>query len=71
MAETVRDEITLLAGSIRALERQLEVALAKRRVELNYVVHDGIVRFEPVMITSWSVFRRRRGPELCFCGWGN
>ncbi len=36
MAETVRDEITQLAGSIRALERQLEVALAKRRVELNY-----------------------------------
>ena len=64
MAETVRDEITQLAGSIRALERQLEVALAKRRVELNYVVHDGIARFEHVMITSWSVFGRRRGPRI-------
>ena len=33
MADNVRDEIMQLAGSIRELERQLEVALAKRRVE--------------------------------------
>jgi len=59
MAETVRDEITQLAGSIRALERQLEVALAKRRVELNYVVHDGIVRFEHVMITKHRLLKAR------------
>jgi hypothetical protein len=57
MAETVRDEITQLAGSIRALERQLEVALAKRRVELNYVVHDGIVRFEHVMIAKHRLLK--------------
>jgi len=59
MAETVRDEITQLAGSIRALERQLEVALAKRRVELNYVVYDGIVRFEHVMITKHRLLKAR------------
>src|SRR5882724_5789062 len=59
MAETVRDEITQLAGSIRALERQLEVALAKRRVELNYVVHDGIVRFEHVMIAKHRLLKAR------------
>ena len=59
MAETVRDEITQLAGSIRALERQLEVALAKRRVELNYVVHDGIVRFEHIMIAKHRLLKAR------------
>src|SRR5256885_5763849 len=59
MAETVRDELTQLAGSIRALEQQLEVALAKRRVELNYVVHDGIVRFEHVMITKHRLLKAR------------
>jgi hypothetical protein len=41
MVETVRDEIIHLAESIRALERQLEVALAKRHVELNYNFGDG------------------------------
>ena len=46
MVESVRDEITELAASIRALERQLELALAKRRVELNYKIHDGVVQFE-------------------------
>jgi hypothetical protein len=51
MPETAHDEISRLAGSIRALERELEVALAKRRVELNYKVHDGIARFEEAVIT--------------------
>jgi len=46
MAETVRDEINQLAGSIRALERQLEVALASREpVTLKgYVVLNGVFR---------------------------
>jgi len=35
MAEAAHDEIARLAGSIRALERELEVALARRRVELH------------------------------------
>jgi hypothetical protein len=38
---TARDEIAQLAGSIRALERQREVVIAKRRVELNYEVRAG------------------------------
>ncbi len=50
MTDSVRDEITQLAGSIRTLERQLEAALAKRRIELNYKVQDGVVHFEQVII---------------------
>ena len=46
MSEIIRDEVSHLAVAIRALERQLEVALAKRRVELSYEVHDGVVRLE-------------------------
>jgi hypothetical protein len=38
VTETARDETAQLAGSIRALKRQLEVVIAKRRVELNYEV---------------------------------
>jgi hypothetical protein len=43
MTDTVRDEITHLAGSIRALERQLEPALAKRRIELNYGARPALI----------------------------
>jgi hypothetical protein len=59
MSETARDEIKQLAGSIRALERQLEVMLAKRRVELNYEVRDGIVRFEHVVIAKHRLLKSR------------
>jgi hypothetical protein len=59
MADTARDEITQLAESIRALERQLEVALAKRRIELNYKVHDGIVHFEQVVIARHRLLKAR------------
>jgi hypothetical protein len=59
MVETVRDEITHLAESIRALERQLEVALAKRRVELNYDVHEGVVWFEQVVIARHRLLKKR------------
>jgi hypothetical protein len=59
MVETVRDEITHLAVSIRALERQLEVALAKRRVELNYEVHDGVARFEQVIVARHRLLKER------------
>jgi len=41
MTENVRDEITLLAEPIRPLERESEVLLARRRVELNYEVARG------------------------------
>lgn len=59
MAETVRAEIIELAGSIRALERQLEVALAKRRIELNYEVRDGIVHFEQVVLAKHRLLKAR------------
>ncbi|MGP8033554.1 MAG: hypothetical protein ACLPQ6_05350 [Steroidobacteraceae bacterium] len=59
MADPVRDEIIQLAASIRALERQFEVALAKRRIELNYEVHDGIAHFEQVVIAKHRLLKAR------------
>jgi len=59
MADTLRDEITQLAGSIRALERQLEVVLAKRRVELNYHVHDEVIRFEQAVLAKHLLLKTR------------
>jgi hypothetical protein len=59
MVETARDEIIELAGSIRALERQLEIALARRRIELNYKVHDGVVHFEQAVIARHRLLKAR------------
>lgn len=59
MAETARDEIIQLAGSIRALEPQLEVALAMRRVELNDAVRDGIAQFRARLNCKASHAHRR------------
>jgi hypothetical protein len=59
MIESTRDEITQLAGSIRALERQLEVVLAKRRVELNYEVRSGIAHFEHAVIAKHRLLKAR------------
>ncbi len=59
MSETVREEITQLTGSIRALERQLEAALAKRRVELNYEVRDGVVRFEQAVVAKHRLLKAK------------
>jgi hypothetical protein len=59
MTDTVNDEITHLAGAIRALERQLEVSLAKRRIELNYRVQDGIVQFEQAVIAKHRLLKSR------------
>lgn len=59
MTDAVRDEITHLAGSIRALERQLELALAKRRVELNYRVQDGVVHFEQAIVAKHRLLKAR------------
>ena len=42
-----------------SLERQLEVALAKRRIELNYEVRDGIVHFEHVIIAKHRLLKAR------------
>jgi len=59
MTEPVREEITQLAASIRALERQLEAALAKRRIELNYEMREGVVRFEQVVIAKHRLLKAR------------
>ena len=59
MTDTVHDEITQLATSIRTLERQLETALAKRRIELNYKIHDGAVHFEQVIIERHRLLKAR------------
>ncbi len=59
MSDAVRDEITHLAASIRALERQLELAIAKRRIELNYKVQEGVVQFEHAVIASHRLLKAR------------
>ena len=59
MTDTVRDEITQLAASIRAFERQLETALAKRHIELNYKVQDGVAQFEQVVIERHRLLKAR------------
>lgn len=59
MTDTVRDEITRLAESIRDLERKLELAFAKRRVELNYKLHDGIVQFEQAIVAKHLLLKSR------------
>ncbi len=64
MTETVRDEIARLAGSIRAAERQLEEALARRRIELNYKMHDGVAHFEQVMVARHLLLKTRLSSYL-------
>jgi hypothetical protein len=59
MTDSARDEIRRLAGAIRGLERQLEVMLARRRVELNYELRDGIVHFEHVVIAKHRLLKTR------------
>ena len=59
MTDNVRDEIMQLAATIRTLERQLEAALAKRRIELNYKVQDGVVHFEQVIIERHRLVKAR------------
>ena len=46
----MNERITTLVQGIKSLEAELEVELARRRIELNYVVHKGKVRFEQVVI---------------------
>ena len=46
----MNERISSLVQGIKALEAELEVELARRRVELNFAVHKGKVRFEHVVI---------------------
>jgi hypothetical protein len=46
----MNERISTLVRGIKALEAELEVELARRRIELNFVVHQGKVHFEHVVI---------------------
>jgi hypothetical protein len=46
----MNERISSLVQGIKALEAELEVELARRRIELNFVVHKGKVHFEQVVI---------------------
>ncbi|HEY1899304.1 MAG TPA: hypothetical protein VGG49_05890 [Steroidobacteraceae bacterium] len=46
----MNERIGTLVQGIKALEAELEVELARRRIELNFVVHEGKVRFEHIVI---------------------
>ena len=59
MTASARDEIRHLGGAIRALERQLEVALAQRRIELNYTLDRGIARFEHALVAKHRLAKTR------------
>jgi hypothetical protein len=46
----MNERISSLVQRIKALEAELEVELARRRIELNFVVHKGKVHFEQIVI---------------------
>lgn len=46
----MNERISTLIQGIKSLEAELEVELARRRIELNFVVREGTVRFEQVII---------------------
>jgi hypothetical protein len=46
----MNDRISTLVQGIKALEAELEVELARRRIELSFVVHKGKVRFDQIVI---------------------
>ena len=55
----MNERIAALTQGIRSLEAELEVELARRRIELNYVVDNGKVRFEQVMIARHRAAKTR------------
>jgi hypothetical protein len=46
----MNERIMTLVQGIKSLEAELEVEMARRRIELNFAVHNGKVRFEQVVI---------------------
>jgi hypothetical protein len=53
----MNERISDLVRGIKTLEAELEVELARRRVEFSFVVHQGKVRFEQVMVVRHRAAR--------------
>ncbi len=53
----MNERISTLVQGIKSLEAELEVELARRRIELNFVVHEGKARFEQVIIARQRAAR--------------
>ena len=53
----MKDHIPVLLQRIRALEDEVELEFAKRRLELSFAVHEGKVRFEQAMVARHRAMR--------------
>ncbi|MGC1458993.1 MAG: hypothetical protein WA825_12000 [Steroidobacteraceae bacterium] len=53
----MNERVSSLVQRMKALEAELEVELARRRIELNFVVHQGKVHFEQVVIARHRAAR--------------
>lgn len=53
----MNERISELVRGIQTLEAQLEVELARRRIEFSFVVHQGKVRFEQVIVARHRAAR--------------
>jgi hypothetical protein len=58
------DHIHRLLHRIRALEDELELELAKRRLELSFAIHDGKVRFEQAILARHRALRTHVVPYV-------
>jgi hypothetical protein len=53
----MNERISTLVQGIKSLEAELEVEMARRRIELNFVVHKGKIHFEHVVIARHRAVR--------------
>jgi hypothetical protein len=57
--KAVNERIAALVHQIRALEEELEMELARRRIDLGLIVRDRSIRFEQVVIARHKLIRTR------------